>query len=134
MIFDAAAGLQAALAYGLDVTALYATAAVTYFVGPVSVHLYHGRVGNVVVGAGARIAGPGLGAVTGYLIDKAGSGGRSTGNVGSTLGVGFGCLVAAIVDDAVNSHEMLQFWELSRLTVTPTITRESRGLSLSGSF
>ena len=133
MIFDAAAGLQAALAYAVDAGGLYATAAVTYFVGPVSVHLYHGRVGNVVVGAGSRIAGPGLGAITGYLIDKAGSGGRSTGNVGTTLGVGVGCLVAAIVDDAFNSHEMLQFWELG-LNVTPTITRESRGLSISGSF
>jgi hypothetical protein len=135
MIFDGLAIIQASIGYAISENALYVTAGMTYAVGPIGVHMYHGRVGNIVLGAGMRLLGPGLGAGTGFAIDKATSGGRSNGNTGAAVGIGIGCLTAAILDDVVNSHEMLQFWERTgQLVVAPTFTRDSRGFSLSGAF
>jgi hypothetical protein len=110
MIFDLAALGQAALGLALDATPLYATAGATYAFGPIGVHLWHGRVGNIILATLVRLGGPGLGAIGGFVGAKA-SNANQNDTQPMVIGIGVGCVVAAIVDDALISHEMLQFWE-----------------------
>ena len=133
-LFDLGAALQVALGYALGANALYVTGGITYFVGPMSMHLYHGRVGNITIAAAMRLAGPGVGAGGGYVVNKIVSPSKD-GGTAALVGIGVGCLAAAVIDDVLVSHETLQFWEQNgSITITPTFTRSAGGISLSGTF
>jgi hypothetical protein len=135
MLFDLAALGQAAIAYATDAMPLYATAGVTYFFGPMAIHLWHARVGNITAAAISRLLAPGLGAGVGALV----AGPHTPDAKPIAIGVGIGCLTAAIVDDALISHEMLQFWERTgSISIAPQVTTRDgarvTGFTISGSF